>query len=339
MNGEKVLEVKDLKLHFHTIDGKTKVLEKVNLYVCKQEAVGTVGETGCGKSVTAKAILGSLPVPPAEIMDGKILFIGENLLDLNANQRRKIMKRAMSYIPQDPMTSLNPVFTVGQQMIDLIKWHKVERVGLGALLGTKGRRKTKPARDEAVRLLDQVNIPSPEEVLYKYPVELSGGMRQRVLIAMALIGKPVLLIADEPTTALDVTIQKGILELLEERIKARNLSVLYITHNLGVARRLCDRIYVMYAGTCVESAPTRELLENSVHPYTRGLVASVPKLTKELYSGVSGRLPDYLNPPTGCRFHPRCTYAEQVCHHESPELEPVNKSSHLAACHLKEQLK
>ncbi|MFP4589535.1 MAG: ABC transporter ATP-binding protein [Candidatus Acetothermia bacterium] len=336
---EKILQIARLKLHFRTIDGRTKVLKEVQLDIRRKEAVGLVGETGCGKSVTARTVLGSLPIPPAEIVAGEVVFEGTDLLSVDTRERKRIMKRSMSYIPQDPMTSLNPVFTVGQQLTDLIKWHDEVEVGLGGLLGLRGRSKTEPARREGIELLDQVNIPSPEEVMNKYPVELSGGMRQRALIAMALIGAPQMLVADEPTTALDVTIQKGILELLEERISAHNLAVFYITHNLGVARRLCHRINVMYAGTVVECATTEELLKNPLHPYSKGLVASVPKLTKEQYRGIEGRLPDYLNPPPGCRFHPRCQYAQPICEKENPPLELSEAGGeHKAACFFKDQI-
>ena len=335
---EKLIQIKNLTLHFDTIDGETKVLKEVELEIAPQQAVGLVGETGCGKSVTAKSVLGSLAIPPARIISGEILLKGENLLELSGDERRKVMKRTMSYIPQDPMTSLNPVFKVGQQMVDLIKWHDSENVGIGALLGIRGRSKNKPAKEMATELLDRVNIPSPEEVFDKYPVELSGGMRQRVLISMALIGEPEFLVADEPTTALDVTIQKGILDLLQERIDDRGLAVLYITHNIGVSRKLCDIINVMYAGTVVESAPTKELLENPVHPYTRGLVESIPKLTGEEYKGVKGRLPDYLAPPHGCRFNPRCQYSDDICLRELPVLEESVDAKHLVACHFKGEL-
>jgi len=336
--GQHILEINDLQVRFRTIDGIAQVIQDVQLFIEPHQAVGLVGETGCGKSVTAKVILGSLPTPPAEIRRGEVIFCNQNLLALRAKQRKQLMKESMSYIPQDPMTSLNPVFTVGQQMIDLIKWHKFANIGLGGLLGIRGHRQTKPARNTAVKLLDYVNIPASERVVDRYPIELSGGMRQRVLIAMALIGNVQFLIADEPTTALDVTIQKGILDLLEERIEERGMAILYITHNLGVARRLCARICVMYAGNVVEVGPTSQLLEDPIHPYTNGLINSIPKLTKESYAGIDGTLPDYLWPPSGCRFHPRCRYAEEVCRKAPPTLKEIAEH-HLVSCHLIERLK
>jgi len=333
-----ILEIKHLQVWFHTIDGVAQVIQRVGLVVEPHQAVGLVGETGCGKSVTAKVILGSLPVPPAEIKRGEVIFCNQDLLSLRVKQRKQLLKQSMSYIPQDPMTSLNPVFTIGQQMVDLIKWHKCANIGLGGLLGLRGWRKNKPARKTARQLLDYVNIPAPEKIVDSYPIELSGGMRQRVLIAMALVGDAQFLIADEPTTALDVTIQKGILNLLEERIEERGIAILYITHNLGVARRLCARICVMYAGNVVETGPTLELLEDPAHPYTIGLINSVPKLTKESYVGIEGTLPDYLRPPSGCRFHPRCRYAEEICRNTPPSLREVDEHR-FVSCHMIESFR
>jgi len=334
---EHLLEVTHLATEFVVQEGVVRAVDDVSFYVRRNEVVGMVGETGCGKSVTAKVILGSLPIPPGEIKRGEVVFHGQNLLVTNTKKRKQLLKEAMSYIPQDPMTSLNPVFTIGQQMVDLIKWHSYANVGLGGLLGIRGRKQNKPAKKKAVGLLDYVNIPAPDKVVDSYPIELSGGMRQRVLIAMALIGSSELLIADEPTTALDVTIQKGILDLLQGRIEERGMAILYITHNLGVARRLCAKICVMYAGTVVEAGSTANLLENPAHPYTAGLINSVPKLTKESYAGIEGTLPDYLWPPSGCRFHPRCQHAEQVCRDIPPAPRQI-ADGRLVSCHLIERL-
>ncbi|MCK4417872.1 MAG: ABC transporter ATP-binding protein, partial [Candidatus Latescibacteria bacterium] len=326
-----ILSVEGLKVHFDIIDGTSKVLDDVELSVREGEVVGLAGETGCGKSVTAKIILGSLPMPPGRIVDGKIFFLGDNLLELNREERYQVMSKKMSYIPQDPMTSLNPVFTVGEQMGDLIRWHGRRRITPLEFMGLQRKHDNSIAK--AVELLDRVKIPAPKEIIRRYPVELSGGMRQRVLIATALIGHSSLLIADEPTTALDVTTQKGILELIEEKVKEEELSVLYITHNLGVARRLCDRIYVMYAGTIAETAKTEDLLDNPKHPYTSGLISSIPKLTGDEFKGIDGRIADYIDPPSGCRFHPRCPQVMEICEQEKPELVKVGED-HLVACHL-----
>jgi peptide/nickel transport system ATP-binding protein len=232
------------------------------------------------------------------------------------------------------MTSLNPVFTVAQQFTDLIRWQGRYRVGwteqLVKSFNNSGKRQ---ARDHALDLLEKVHIPDPPRVMRSYPVELSGGMRQRVLIAMALAGSPSLLIADEPGTALDVTTQGQILRLLKERVETERLSILYITHNLGVAREMTERIYVMYAGEIAEEAPTRELFRAPKHPYTQGLLASIPKLTGEGVVGIDGRIPDYVNPPQGCRFHPRCPHVMPECKEARPDLYRVGPE-HRAACFL-----
>jgi len=326
-----VLSIAKLKIDFDTIDGTAKVLDGVCLSVNEAEVVGLVGETGCGKSVTAKTILGSLPMPPGKVLDGEILFCGDDLLKLDKHDRHRVMSEKMSYIPQDPMTSLNPVFTVGEQMGDLIRWQGRRRIGPLEFLGLRRGRRNSVVK--AVQLLGRVEIPAPREAVKRYPVELSGGMRQRVLIAMALIGRSSLLIADEPTTALDVTIQKGILTLIEEKVEEEELSVLYITHNLGVARRLCDRVYVMYGGVVAETAKTNDLLKDPMHPYTRGLISSIPKLTGDEFKGIDGRIPDYIDPPPGCRFHPRCPQVMKICAQEKPELVEVAEGRSVA-CHL-----
>jgi len=326
-----VLGIAKLKIHFDTIDGTAKVLDDLDLSVGEAEVVGLVGETGCGKSVTAKTILGSLPMPPGKVLDGKILFFGDDLLKLDKHDRHRVMSEKMSYIPQDPMASLNPVFTVGEQMSDMIRWQGRRRIGPLEFLGLRRGRHNSVAK--AVKLLDRVEIPAPVEIVRRYPVELSGGMRQRVLIAMALIGRPSLLIADEPTTALDVTIQKGILTLIEEKVEEEELSVLYISHNLGVARRLCNRIYVMYGGVIAETAKTKDLLKDPMHPYTCGLISSIPKLTGDEFKGIDGKIPDYIDPPSGCRFHPRCPQLMPLCEQEKPELVKVEEDR-LVACHL-----
>jgi oligopeptide/dipeptide ABC transporter ATP-binding protein len=326
-----LLELEDVRLDFQTMDGTARVLDGVSMVVRPQETVGLVGETGCGKSITAKTVLGALPMPPARLRGGHMRFHQHDVLGLDDEQRRRLITRHVSYIPQDPMTSLNPTFTIGQQMGDLIAWQGRKRVGPLAFLGLRSNAGS--VRHQAIELLRRVHIPAPHEMLRRYPVELSGGMRQRVLIALSLIGRPELLIADEPTTALDVTIQKGIVELLEEKVHEEHLAVLYITHNLGVARKLCARIYVMYAGTVVETAPTTQLLEHPKHPYTWGLLQAIPRLTQEAFQGIDGRIPDYITPPSGCRFHPRCPQAMAICREVKPALLQV-QDAHLVACHL-----
>lgn len=329
--GKSVLEVKSLRIDFNTIDGVAKVVDGIDLSIQEGDIVGLVGESGCGKSVIAKTILNALPMPPGRIVEGEINLHGESLLGSNVRERRKLISRELAYIPQDPMTSLNPVFTIGEQMTDLIRWQGKERVGIKEIVGMC--RGNGSSMKKAIELLDRVNMASPAEVLKRYPMELSGGMKQRILIALSLIGKPSLLIADEPTTALDVTVQKVVLELLEENVREEELSVLYITHALGVAKRLCGRVYVMYGGNIVEMGETTELLNNPLHPYTQGLIDSIPKITGGVFKGIDGRIPDYVYPPSGCRFHPRCEQTMEICRLHKPSLVKVNHSR-LVACHL-----
>ena len=317
MKKDDLVKIEDLSVDFKTIDGILKVIHGVNITVHEGEVVGIVGETGCGKTVTAKILLGILPIPPAEIRNGRVIFMGQDLLKTNRVDRESL-KQKIGYIPQDPSASLNPVFPIGTLMVDMIIW-KMSGQHLNRYLWKRRDRSLKRmAERHAEALLEKVHIPGPRSILNKYPVELSGGMRQRVLVAIALIGSPRFLVADEPTTALDVTIQKSLLHLLQEKVSEERLSGLYITHNLGVARIICNRTYVMYAGTVVESGRTSEMLDQPLHPYTRGLVNSIPKLTGEPFRGIDGQVPDYLNPPSGCRFHPRCGQRMEICDREVP---------------------
>jgi len=332
MNEKDIVKINNLTIDIATIDGIMKVLNDVSLEIKEGEMVGLVGETGCGKSVTAKALLGVLPAPPANIVKGEINLLHKNIFKLSKRERERI-KQKIGYIPQDPMTSLNPVFTVGEILMDSIIWRMSNMNFLRYLYQRRLKKVKKVAREGAVELLQKVNIPDPQATLGKYPIELSGGMRQRVLIALSLVGNPVILVADEPTTALDVTIQKAILQLLSEKIKEENLSGLYITHDLGVARVICNRTYVMYAGTVVEMAETPVLLDSPLHPYTKGLVDSIPKLIGGECRGIPGRVPDYFNPPGGCRFYPRCENKLQGCSREKPYFKEVKKG-HFVACHL-----
>ncbi len=318
----KIVTIHSLTVHLATIDGVLKVLNGVDLEIKEGEVVGIVGETGCGKSITAKTLLGILPTPSARILSGEVIFLNKNLLKLSKGERQ-MMKHKIGYIPQDPMTSLNPVFTIGEILVDSLIWRMSNMSLIKYSYRRRLNRVKRIAEERALELLGKVNIPDPQAMLGKYPVELSGGMRQRVLIAMSLVGDPVLLVADEPTTALDVTIQKVILRLLIEKIEEEKLSGLYITHDLGVARAICNRTYVMYAGTVLEIAETAALLDNPLHPYTRGLVNSIPKLSGESYEGIVGSVTDYFNPPRGCRFYPRCDKKLQDCDREGPKLQEV----------------
>ena len=307
-----VVSIEHLELDFDTVDGREQVLRDVNIQIGAGEIVGLVGESGCGKSATAKLLLGVLPMPPARITGGRVTMFGQDIAGLDWHAREQL-KRYIAYVPQDPMAALNPSFTVGTQMIDLIVWDECGRT-LARYAGARRRRaNVARARDRAAQLLEKVYIPDPAEVLNRYPVQLSGGMRQRVLLAMALSGAPRLMIADEPTTALDVTVQKRTIDLIKDLVSREGLAGLYITHDLGVAREICARSYVMYGGTTVESGPTPALLDSPRHPYTRGLLAAQPSLAGGIPSGIAGRVPDYLAPPPGCRFAPRCELRSSQC--------------------------
>jgi oligopeptide/dipeptide ABC transporter ATP-binding protein len=318
---ETLLDITGLSVRFFTYQGIVKALEDVNLTVSKGEILGLVGETGCGKSVLARSVLRLIADPPGKIAGGKILFKGEDILGVSKRRLRSIRGNEISMIFQEPMSSLNPVFRVGNQMMEVVMLH--QRVGRAE------------ARRICIDMLGQVKMPDPEAVLSKYPYELSGGMRQRAMIAMELSCRPELLIADEPTTALDVTVQAQVLTILEELTRLRGVSVLFISHDLGVIAQICERVAVMYAGRIVEIAPVRKLFSNPRHPYTRGLLRAVPQVDeeKEALNVVPGVVPGLIDPPGGCRFHPRCAEVLESCRRIVPgpvEVEP----DHHVACHL-----
>lgn len=323
-----LLTVNDLHVGFDTYDGFSDVVDGVDLSVGKGEVVTVAGETGCGKSVTMKSILRLLNEPPARI-EGEITFDGTDVYGLSKAEFDRLKGRRMSLIFQDPMSSLNPTFTVGEQLIDTAQFGGRSDTSVFEYVRRKhfgdGRSQ---ARERAIEMLEEVKMPDPENVMQSYPTQLSGGMRQRVLIAQALLNDPDLLIADEIGTALDVTIHDQILDLLGDLIEKHDLSVLMITHNLGVARQVSDRVYVMYGGRIVETAPTAELFENPKHPYSQGLIASIPQLTGEpMAEGIDGSIPEYLDPPSGCRYHPRCPYAHEACKTERPEMLEISSQS------------
>jgi len=334
-SSEPILKVEDLRVHFDSFDGTAEVIDGIDLTVSEGEVVAVVGETGCGKSVTMRSILGTLQQPPARIPTGEITFRGQNLLNSSRAEVDRIKGRDIGMIFQDPMSSLNPVFTVGEQLTDTAQFGGKEDVGVLEYFRRKhldGDREA--ARQRVINLLEEVQMPDAERILDNYPSQLSGGMSQRVLIAQALLNEPDLLIADEIGTALDVTIHDQVLELLNDLIDERNLSLLMITHNLGVARQLSDRVYIMYSGQIVETAPTEEIFRNPQHPYTQGLIASIPKLTgKEMADGIDGSIPEYIDPPEGCRFASRCPYAHDRCETERPELQ-YNAKEQGVACFL-----
>lgn len=319
-----LLEIKDLHVHFAVYGGRLKVLDGVNFIMHRGERVGLVGETCCGKTTTMKAILRVLPIPPALIPRGEIFFRGKDILRMSARDLQQVRGRGISMIFQDPTAALNPVFSVGQQMEAVVH----------SSTGRRKRRSDRSAHQQAVKSLQEVALADPERLLRSYPIQLSGGMRQRVCIGMALSTSPELLIADEPGTSLDVTIQDQVLRLLRTLVEEKNTSVILITHTLGIVREMTDRVYVMYAGNMVEVATTEELFSHPLHPYTNGLMEAVPRLTGGGVSdGIAGRIPDYLNPPTGCRFHPRCPRAMEVCHQEKPAFYPAG-DGHQVACFL-----
>lgn len=323
MNSEPLLEIKDLQVQFDVYGGTLKVVDGVSFVVQKGQKVGLVGETGCGKTTTMKAILRILPMPPARIAGGEIYFKGQDILQMGQSQLRKVRGEGISMIFQDPTAALNPVFTVGQQLSAVVKY---------SMEGKKLSKKE--IREQALIPLREVSLPDPERMLDSYPIQLSGGMRQRVCIAMALVASRELLIADEPGTSLDVTIEDQILRLLHGLVEEKNVSVILITHTLGVVRQITDRVYVMYAGNMVEVAGTQELFANPSHPYTHGLMEAVPRLTGGGVSdGIPGRIPEYMNPPTGCRFHPRCRQVMDICRQEKPAFYALG-DDHEVACFL-----
>lgn len=319
-----LLEIKNLHVHFKVYGGVLKVVDGVQFKVYPGEKVGLVGETGCGKTTTMKAILRILPAPPALIPQGEICFKGEDILKMRSNQLDKLRGRGISMIFQDPTAALNPVFTIGQQIGPVIEHALAD----GKTLSPR------EIRELSAKPLREVGLADPERLLKAYPIQLSGGMRQRVCIGMALSTNPELLIADEPGTSLDVTIQDQVLRLLHNLVEQKGTSVILITHTLGIVRQLTDRVYVMYAGNMVEVAPTRQLFARPLHPYTQGLMAAVPKLTGGgVAGGIPGRLPQYLDPPQGCRFHPRCPHVMDICRREKPPYF-MAEAEHEVACFL-----
>jgi len=322
MTADPLLSVRSLSVDFWSYGRRSQVLRDVSLDVPAHRHVALVGEPGCGKSVTMRAIMGILAAPPARIASGAILFDGRDLLRLSAREREALRGTAMAMVFQDPMTSLNPVFTIGDQMGAILRY--ADR--------RLGRARSRGARLARVHeVLTQVRMPDPERIARSFPIMLSGGMRQRVLIAMALLSEPRLLIADEPGAALDVTTQAQILKLLRDLVDDRGLALLMITHNLGVVREAADDVYVMYAGSVVEHGATAELFARPRHPYTRALLDCVPKLSGgATFRGIDGSLPDYSAPPPGCRFAPRCPLAISACS-RPPEARRVS-ADHYAAC-------
>ncbi|WP_439611956.1 ABC transporter ATP-binding protein [Reyranella sp.] len=316
---EKLLEVRGLRTHFHTDRGLFRAVDGIDFSVGRGRTVGLVGESGCGKSVTSLSVMGLVASPPGQVAADAILFEGRNILGLSADERRRLRGGKMSMIFQEPMTSLNPVHTIGQQIVEAIMAHT--------------QLSPQAAKARAIEMLELVRIPSAKQRVDDYPHLLSGGMRQRVMIAMALSCEPALLIADEPTTALDVTIQAQILDLLQDLQRRLGMAMLIITHDLGVIAEIADEVVVMYAGKIVESAPVDALFADPQHPYTIGLLGSIPRIEvdRERLSTIEGSVPSPNNQPKGCRFAPRCPFADPRCHAEPPPLRDLGPE-HRVAC-------
>ncbi len=324
MVAERLLDIQGLQTHFATDDGWVRAVDGVDLAIDRGETLGVVGESGCGKTVTALSVLKLIPMPPGRIVGGRILWRGHDLVPLGTHEMQKIRSKEIAIVFQEPMTSLNPVYTIGDQIAEVIRLHE--------------NLSKRAAREKTVEMLRLVHIPNPERRVGDYPHQFSGGMRQRVMIAMALSCNPALLIADEPTTALDVTIQAQILELLAEMKVRLGMAVMLITHAMGVVAETAQRVAVMYAGKVVEEAPVGELFANPRHPYTQGLIRSIPRIDtaatrKPRLEAIAGVVPSLLDPPPGCRFAPRCPYASSICVEAIPPLREV-KPGHKVACVL-----
>lgn len=321
MTDSPLLSIEDLRISFATRTSDVRAVDGVDLAIRSGEVLGLVGESGSGKSVTARSIMRLVPMPPGKLVSGRILFRGLDLATLRESEMEDLRGSRISMIFQDPMTFLNPLFSAGEQVSEAIRRHQ----GLDR----------SAARDEVIRLFQEVGIPSPELRYAAYPHQLSGGLRQRVMIAMALSSRPELLIADEPTTALDVTIQAQILALLRDLQGAYGMSILLITHDLGVVAEMCDRVAVMYAGRIVEQAPGATLFDDPEHPYSLGLMKAIPRrdLPGIAPQPIEGAPPDMAHPPAGCPFHPRCPYREPVCAQVVPPMRVV-APGHAAACHF-----
>ena len=319
-----LLDIQELQTHFITDAGTVRAVDGVSLTVRRGETLGIVGESGCGKSVTALSVLRLIPNPPGKVVGGRILLDGRNLLELPENEMRKVRGASISMIFQEPMTSLNPVFTVGDQIAEGIRLHQ--------------KLSKRDSWAKAIEMLRLVRIPDPDRRVKEYPHQMSGGMRQRVMIAMALSCNPHLLIADEPTTALDVTIQAQILELLNQLKEKLGMAVMLITHDLGVVADTAARVAVMYAGRVVEEAPVLDLFANPRHPYTQGLLASIPRIEKSerrpRLQAIPGMVPDLLDLPQGCKFQARCTKIFDACRGAEPPLKVVGSAEHRVRCCL-----
>lgn len=316
-----ILRIRDLCVQFHTVEGTVKAINHLSYSLHAGEKLGIVGESGSGKSVSSLGIMKLIPNPPGEIVGGEILYKGKNLVKTSEKEMEKIRGNEISMIFQEPMTSLNPIIRCGSQIAESLRLHR----GM----------KKKEAMREAILMMAQVGIANPAARAYEYPHQMSGGMRQRVMIAMALACQPEILIADEPTTALDVTIQAQILDLIREMNEKRGTSVIFITHDLGVVNELCDNVIIMYTGRIVEQAPVRELFKDPLHPYTKGLLSAIPRITPDRppLETIEGTVPNPTEHIEGCSFWPRCPYAKDICRQKEPEVIDVS-AERKVKCHL-----
>ena len=322
-NRETLLKIENLNVYFKTENGRIQAVKDVSFEIGKGELVALVGESGCGKSITSRSIMG-LTLRTCQVEAGSISLGGQELTAMSPDELRKLRGKDMAMIFQEPLTSLNPLFTIGYQLTETIRIHN--QIG------------KKEAKERAIDLLKKVEIPRPESILKEYPNALSGGMRQRVMIAIAMANNPTLLIADEPTTALDVTIQAQILRLMRQLMKEYSASILFITHDLGVVAEIADRVIVMYAGQIVEQGEVFSLFRQPLHPYTQGLMSSTIKINQsdEILGTINGVVPNLSSMPEGCRFHPRCPYAREDCRKNMPELNTVTESRYVRCLHWNE---
>jgi oligopeptide/dipeptide ABC transporter ATP-binding protein len=322
----KLLEINDLTVKFLSSEGEVTAVNHLNLSLDQGESLGIVGESGCGKSVSVLSILGLIPNPPGRITGGEIFYSGRDLLKLPEAEMRKIRGNEIAMVFQEPMTSLNPILTCGFQIAESLIKHK--------------KYSKKDALQEALELLKRVEVPSPQQRLREYPHQLSGGLKQRVVIAMALACQPKILIADEPTTALDVTIQAQILELMKNLRSEINAGVMMITHDLGIVSETCERVIVMYTGHVVEEAPVTEIFNNPYHPYTVGLLKSIPRITsqKQRLNAIKGTVPNPTAMPSGCTFSPRCDLVKEICHRKEPQLCKISEKHFVRCWHYADQV-
>ena len=322
---DNIVDIRDLYINFNIYEGILKVINNVNFRVGRGEKIGLIGEAGCGKTTTMLSLMRILPTPPGIIDNGEIFLNEKDVLKMNANELQQMRRNIVSMIFQDPTAALNPVFKIGDLIGDVVKFSQL----------SQGRKVSKAEiKDRTINVLQEVSMPDPERIMQNYPIQLSGGMRQRIAIAMALVSEPKLLIADEPGTNLDVTIQDQVLRLLGDLVKEKNTSIILISHALGAVKGLVDRVYTMYAGSMIEDSKTEDLFSDPLHPYTQALFKAAPKLHGGgIPPGIGGRIPNYLDPPKGCRFHPRCPHAKPICSEKLPPMIEVG-GKHNVACFL-----